>query len=270
MRHGFRALVVDDDDFSRQTAVRILKRLGAAEVAEAASGADALRWADSGAGNVDLVLCDLRMPELDGIETLEGLASRCRSATFVLASGVEARLLRAAAGAALRCGIGALHVVGKPVTMAKMAEIVATLADAAPTSEVPAQAIAATGSIISADDVREGIAAGELLTFYQPKLEIRSNRVQGAEALIRWRSPRLGLLAPAAFLGIAQANGLLDEILYIALANAGADCAAWRARGARFRRKRQPAGGHAVVARAAPPARGFRVHLRPAIERGDV
>ena len=238
LKRGFKALVVDDDDFSRSTAVRILKRLGAAEVAEAAHGNEALRLADACGGDIDLVLCDLRMPQLDGIETLDRLAALNRSTMFVLASSAEPRLLRAAASTAQRAGIGALRVISKPVTICKLQEIVADLAQSTtptmgetPTHRRTDADPAPSPHRFSADDIRRGLARGEFTTFYQPKVEIPTRRVCGAEALIRWRHPLHGVLPPSAFMPVAQANGLLGEVFFVALPASVAACANWRQAG---------------------------------------
>ena len=54
--------------------------------------------------------------------------------------------------------------------------------------------------------IRQGLERGEFVLFYQPKVNLRSGRVVGFEALIRWRHPERGLLAPGAFLPLLQAH----------------------------------------------------------------
>jgi diguanylate cyclase (GGDEF)-like protein/PAS domain S-box-containing protein len=60
-----------------------------------------------------------------------------------------------------------------------------------------------------AEDLRAGIERGELFLVYQPRIDLATHRVVGAEALLRWRHPRLGVLAPEAFLPLADDTGLL-------------------------------------------------------------
>ena len=62
------------------------------------------------------------------------------------------------------------------------------------------------------DDLRRGIAAHELVPYYQPVIDLRSRRVVGHEALVRWQHPDRGLLAPAAFLEVAEESGLIVDI----------------------------------------------------------
>ena len=233
MTSGFRALVVDDDDLSRDIAVGILKRLGATEIAEAADGATALAWADADAGNLDLIVCDLRMPQIDGMETLDGLALRTRPAMFVLASGADPRLLRAAAGSAARSGIDKLRVVSKPLTLDKMEAVVAAMRDARPIGERRWEGQTFTPPDCSTKIVR-GLTHGEFIPSFQPKLDVVSQCVRGAEAHLRWLNPTYGLLAPESFIGVAQSTGLLGDLFFAILPWVVTHCAEWRRNGHDF------------------------------------
>jgi diguanylate cyclase (GGDEF)-like protein/PAS domain S-box-containing protein len=63
-----------------------------------------------------------------------------------------------------------------------------------------------------ADELRAGMERGELFLVYQPRFDLATRQVVGAEALLRWRHPRLGVLAPDAFLPLADETGLLVPI----------------------------------------------------------
>ena len=91
-------VVVDDQEVFRQTARRLIAATpGFEQVGEAASGEQALEIV--GALRPDLVLLDVRMPGMDGIETLEHLAPVCSSCVVVLISVEPMADLPAAAGA---------------------------------------------------------------------------------------------------------------------------------------------------------------------------
>jgi diguanylate cyclase (GGDEF)-like protein/PAS domain S-box-containing protein len=60
--------------------------------------------------------------------------------------------------------------------------------------------------------LRGGIGRGELVTWFQPQVNLRTGTILGLEALIRWEHPQRGLLPPAAFLPIAEEAGLMDQI----------------------------------------------------------
>lgn len=76
--------------------------------------------------------------------------------------------------------------------------------------------------------------AGELEVHYQPQVAA-SGVVVGAEALVRWRHPERGVLAPAAFLDLAEEHGLMGALTARVLRRAAADAAAWARRGHRLR-----------------------------------
>jgi diguanylate cyclase (GGDEF)-like protein/PAS domain S-box-containing protein len=63
-----------------------------------------------------------------------------------------------------------------------------------------------------AGELRAGVERGELFLVYQPRIDIATRQVVGAEALLRWRHPRHGVLAPEAFLPLADETGLLVPI----------------------------------------------------------
>lgn len=58
-------------------------------------------------------------------------------------------------------------------------------------------------------EMRRAVANDELRLYYQPQLELSSRRIVGAEALIRWQHPRLGFLAPAEFIPMAEDSDLI-------------------------------------------------------------
>ena len=87
-------------------------------------------------------------------------------------------------------------------------------------------------------ELRAAIAAGQLELHYQPQLCLEDGRLAGMEALVRWRHPRLGLLAPRSPVPLAEDCGLIWElglaVLELALAQLAAwDRAGWRCRASR-------------------------------------
>ncbi|HTY48684.1 MAG TPA: EAL domain-containing protein, partial [Steroidobacteraceae bacterium] len=66
---------------------------------------------------------------------------------------------------------------------------------------------------------------------YQPKVNIRSGSIEGAEALIRWHDPEQGLVPPAQFLQVLEATGLIADVGLWVVEQAAADCRSWREAG---------------------------------------
>ena len=60
--------------------------------------------------------------------------------------------------------------------------------------------------------LRQAIEKGQLALHWQPKVDIGSWQVVGAEALMRWQHPELGSVPPGEFIGVAESSGLIDEL----------------------------------------------------------
>lgn len=78
--------------------------------------------------------------------------------------------------------------------------------------------------------LRRGIAAGEFEIEYQPIVELRTGRIVGSEALVRWRHPSRGLVPPGQFIPIAEETGLIVPLGAWVLREAATQGAAWQAR----------------------------------------
>lgn len=76
-------------------------------------------------------------------------------------------------------------------------------------------------------DLRKAIERNELALFYQPKVELATGRVVGAEALMRWRHPERGLVPPDRFIGIAEDTGMIIDMGEWALRSACATARQW-------------------------------------------
>ncbi len=76
-------------------------------------------------------------------------------------------------------------------------------------------------------DLRRAVPAGQLLLHYQPQVSAADGRLTSVEALVRWQHPERGLLAPGAFLGLAERTGLIVPLTRWVLDTAAAQVAAW-------------------------------------------
>ncbi|AZF41235.1 Sensory box/GGDEF family protein [Pseudomonas sp. R1-43-08] len=76
--------------------------------------------------------------------------------------------------------------------------------------------------------LRQALERDELVLHYQPKLELESGRIVGAEALTRWSHPRSGWISPAEFIPVAEDSGLIVRLTQWVLRQACAQAQAWR------------------------------------------
>jgi diguanylate cyclase (GGDEF)-like protein len=76
-------------------------------------------------------------------------------------------------------------------------------------------------------ELRHAVENDELRLFFQPKLEMSTNRVAGAEVLLRWQHPTRGMLSPADFIPFAEQTGFIRRITRWTLSRAIAQAASW-------------------------------------------
>lgn len=219
---GLHFLVAEDHDFERSMLVGMLSSLGATQVREAQDGNVALGIMREPTCEVDIVICDLDMPGMDGMEFLRRLSQGNKRASVILASGLERTLIASVATMSKAYGIRLLGVVEKPLTPAKLKPLLKLhrLPDPARTDAAP--------PAFALEEVIDGLKDDQFEPFFQPKIDLATGAITGAEALARWRHPHMGLVAPAAFIELLEKHAGIDELTWCMLRKAAAICLDWR------------------------------------------
>ena len=217
-------LVVDDDEFVLSVVARMVQKLGA-EVVTAADGQTARRILGEDR-RFDLVICDLKMPGLDGIELLRDFASLQASAALILMSSADAKTLRAAEQVAQARRLRILGTLQKPVSSAALNQLIARLGEPEQAPETKN-----ADSEISVSELHAALEAEEIDVYMQPKIGLRSGRLAGAEALARWLKPDGRILMPSGFVPLAEQNGLADLLTQLVVRKSLAAQKEWRALG---------------------------------------
>ncbi len=229
--HKLKFLVVEDHDFQRNVLGRLLQAMGAADVQFAADGHAALAVLQDAARPVDIVICDLRMPGMDGMEFIRHVAAdEGRQVSLILLSAVDKKLLASIATMTRAYGARLLGAAEKPLTAEKLLDLLRHYEPPEPgvQSLHPQQQ---RQQRFSLDEMAQGLARGEFEAFMQPKVELSSGQVRGAEALARWRHPEHGIVGPAAFVPAMEQGALIDELTWAMLAQSADWLVQWQAAG---------------------------------------
>ena len=223
-------LAVDDDPFVLKLLSVQLRSVGPAnlDLVCHTSGQAALNFLEHDQ-HVDIVFCDLQMPEMDGVEFVRHLVRLCYDGNLVLFSGETPRTRQAVEQLARAHGLHVLGTLGKPMTTESLLDLLARAVPApsppSPVAQVPTYAPA---------DLQRAIRQGELLNYYQPKVELATGKVVGFEVLVRWQHPRDGLVMPCHFVPMAEAQGLGGHLGVVVMREALNDMRRWLDAGHQF------------------------------------
>ena len=224
-----RILVLDDDPFMLKLLGLMLGGLGCTQVTTCSSGRAALESINGPDASPALILFDLNMPDMDGVEFVRHLVDHRYGGSLILVSGENERMLQTAESLVRAHRVNLLGRLHKPVTRAALGALLNAWVPHAPGKPL------ATKRVYAADELRAAITRGELVNHYQPKVAVATGQVTGVEALVRWRHPVDGMVFPDQFIGVAEEHGLIDDLTSVVLRDALAQTRRWRDRGLRLR-----------------------------------
>ena len=215
-----RILIVDDDDEIRSILDEALS--SSYECTTSSSASDAL--ATLGRETFDLILTDISMPDMSGLEMLPYLASLAPDSVVVMISG--ARLIESAIEA-MRAGV--FDYLTKPFDLAQVRIVVSRAVEhrrrfrnSAARPNLKDRAV---------ERLQNALTDGDFVVHYQPQVDIQTKRVVGAEALVRWNDRECGLRPPADFIPLAEETGLIVQLGETVLRSACEQVKKWHASG---------------------------------------
>ena len=192
-------------------------------------------FVDQPIANTDIILLDLNMPDMDGIEVMRTLYDRACMPTYILVSGFDERVLHSAKQFADAKNIVVAKKLSKPIKTKEFIHYISQLhietrLQLTKTSNLQKQTVNIQQNI-SIEQLKTAIRENQLVLFYQPKLAMDTRAITGFEALVRLQHPELGLIFPDQFIAMAEQNDLISELTYEVFRLATEDYLRFRAAG---------------------------------------
>jgi EAL domain-containing protein (putative c-di-GMP-specific phosphodiesterase class I)/FixJ family two-component response regulator len=194
-------MVVEDHGFQRRMALRMLEEIGVGATYDAADGGTALALLQRLPAPPDVVLVDLDMPGMDGVEFISHVAQAHLARAIALVSALDPALLAAVQSMARAYGLPVLGRIEKPLTTDKLRAMLDSW-DARLHSEDDDDLVE-----VSLEDVRTALLNDELVAWFQPQVEFLNGKVIAVEALARWRRPDGHLVRAGHFVPFLEREG---------------------------------------------------------------
>lgn len=198
-------LLADDSQTQRQLMRAMLQDIPDVKLFEATDGSWALQLVRQ-LVKVDLIITDLNMPGMDGIELLRNLATHSDIPAVILISGYAPELLENCARAAQELGISRIAYLSKPFYGQTLKELALKLINTPLKPPFHADGEPAPMPLI---DIITGLAHNQFCAYYQPIFSLKHGQLEQIEALARWENPQFGLLGPASFIERLDGEGHL-------------------------------------------------------------
>ncbi len=167
----------------------------------------------------DVIVLDLQMGQSDGVELLRYLADKNAEEAIVLMSGVDQRIIDTAARLGKSLGLNVVNVLHKPIDINVLRTELGPLAEGTITL--------GPGGPLHEKDLERAILENQITVHYQPKIALKSGRVTGVEALVRWWQSTEELIPPDRFIPLAEKTGLIDALTQRVLETSLADARTW-------------------------------------------
>src|SRR5688500_17673019 len=208
---SLRVLVVEDHGFQRRMALRLMAELGLEDPLEAADGAAALALLEAQPQPPDVILVDLDMPGMDGIEFIGHVAQRRLARGVALVSALDPALLNTVQSMARAYGLRVLGSIEKPLTADKLQAVLERYEEQAqvePDDEIVE---------VDAAQLRVALADGQVRPWFQPQVEFGNGKVVGVEALARWVRPDGHVIRPVHFIPLVESEDLAEPLTSLML-----------------------------------------------------
>ena len=201
-------LIVDDDPTQVAILHAYFTSLKIANVKGTNNASDGLAYVNSKNSQIDLIVIDLQMPEMDGLEFLRHLSNLKYSSKLAIISGVKSDLLEHAARLAKMHNLNLIGQIPKPVTKSALDNLFLK------NNYENGVVNSSEKYFITQNDFSNAMKNNEIAPYYQPKIDVQTGKIIGAEALVRWNKAGVGFISPEVLIKFAESNGRIEELTF--------------------------------------------------------
>lgn len=216
-------MVVEDHAFQRKTLLHQIRSLGYQQLLEAQDGLSALALCQH--HQVDILICDLRMPGMDGMALLRRLSLGGFKGGIILSSALEDDVVATVLRMSAAYGLQVLGRLEKPSSSQQIRQLIDTWSP----GQEPQHSEEGYG--IDVVELQLALERDQILPWYQPKVSFVTGEWVGMEALARWQHPEYGMISPARFIPLAENNGLIDQLTEVIISKSLRDGHLWEETG---------------------------------------
>ena len=202
-------LLVVEDDLVQQTIIGTIgAKLGYdSVVASSVESASRLLRTEK----FDMMTLDLSLGERDGVELLRLISGlQLNALPIVIISGYEERILNSIKRVAATFDLSLVNCLSKPLNIDKL-----RVALIKPALRRPIAGSEAEAPAIGRDRIVAALEQKEFFIELQPKIDLHSGEICGAEALARWLAPEFGMVSPETFVPLVEQFGLMSELTHL-------------------------------------------------------
>jgi EAL domain-containing protein (putative c-di-GMP-specific phosphodiesterase class I)/CheY-like chemotaxis protein len=199
-------LISEDHSLAQQALAATLKSLGYTEVFTATNNEEALELAQQESG-FDILICTITAPSTASLALLRDIQKHAHVHSLLLIHETPSDLRIATREFARHCGYAILGELRKPYTKNEMQAALSN--HCAKQSHNPGKA---TTDPFPAKAVANAVRENQFIPYYQPKINLQTMEIVGAEILMRWNHPSLGILGPNSFIDVAKRFGHIDAM----------------------------------------------------------
>ncbi|QYJ76177.1 EAL domain-containing protein [Shewanella sp. FJAT-52076] len=199
-------LIIDDSLSYCQLLSKYFSELDVTSVDYCHDGSEALQRLREHRDRYQILVVDLHMPGMDGIELLSKLSGLEYRGGVIIASGMESRIIEAASQIVLGAHLRLLGALMKPVCKTQLNICIERLLMMAPELNRSRPAM-------TLQSLRESIMQHKVVPYYQPQVEVGTGRIEGFEVLCRMQQgAQLQLMTPESFMAVAERHNLLNAV----------------------------------------------------------